>query len=99
MIIKRRQFFSVSAGALISGYSGNICYAEETKHDSTVYFSAGSDLEEKHFFNGLSVSGNENFRLTLPSRGHGTALRPNSPEVATFARHFCPSPRKIYFRC
>ena len=86
MIIKRRQFFSVSAGALISGYSGNICYAEETKHDSTVYFSAGSDLEGKYFFNGLSVSGNENFRLTLPSRGHGTALRPNSPEVATFAR-------------
>jgi len=86
MMIKRRQFFSISAGALISKYIGDICYAEETNNDSAVYFSAGSDLDQKYFFSGLSVSGNETFRLALPSRGHGTVQRPNSSEVAIFAR-------------
>jgi hypothetical protein len=86
MIIKRREFFSMSAGALISGYSGKICDAVEVKNNYSVYFSAGSDLENNYFFSGFSVSGNEKFRLSLPSRGHGTAHRPNSGEVAIIAR-------------
>ncbi|MDP6887814.1 MAG: DUF1513 domain-containing protein, partial [SAR324 cluster bacterium] len=76
----------MSAGALISGYSGKICDAVEVKNNYSVYFSAGSDLENNYFFSGFSVSGNEKFRLSLPSRGHGTAHRPNSAEVAIFAR-------------
>ena len=86
MITNRRRFVSLSAGILICGLNPSHCFSKHKKIESKIYLSAFADSSGVYYLGDLLDSGRERFRIKLPCRGHGVAQRPNSNEIASFAR-------------
>ena len=86
MSLKRRQFLYSSGAVFISSFAKPFNLLSRSLRDKSLYFSSGADLKNKYFFSALNYTGKEKFRVHLPTRGHGSARRPNTNEVAVFSR-------------
>jgi hypothetical protein len=86
MELKRRNILTLAGSVILSNFTIPLDLNAGTKNYSAIYFSSGADKLGNYFLSGLTNSGKEQFRLSLPSRGHGAAYQPNSNEIAVFAR-------------
>ncbi len=86
MSLKRRKFFYSIGAIFISIFAKPFNLLSRSLREKSLYLSSGADLKNKYFFSALNYTGKEKFRVQLPTRGHGSARRPNTNEVAVFSR-------------
>lgn len=78
--MKRRAFLSgMTVGITLSGYGW-------AATGETRFISAANDAQNRSFLVGMSQSGKEVFRHSIPSRGHAAAIHPKRAEAVAFAR-------------
>ena len=86
MSLKRRKFFYSIGAIFISIFAKPFNLLSRSLREKSLYLSSGADLKNKYFFSALNYTGKEKFRVQLPTRGHGSARRPNTNEVDVFSR-------------
>lgn len=81
-----RRAVSAGLAGLASTFVLSLSAHASAKAEGTAYISAARDGAGRFIACGLSESGETTFRVPLPGRGHGAAVRPDRAEAVVFAR-------------